>query len=285
MPELTQEFVRARLDYNPETGVLTWKARDRGEFSTERAWKVWTVRRSGETAGSRQGMNSAYWYVLGTTAHRVAWLWANGTLPKQVTHLNGDTTDNRLCNLAPYSPQPTYANGDRKRMSPDYARELFDYDSATGKLFWRVRPREHFRTTRGQRLANTKFAGKEAGTENDFGHLAVEVEGNNWLVHRIVWMLHYGKLPGTVDHIDRNPKNNRIENLRECSQSENSVNSRRRASGAFSGVLESRPGVWRARLGVRRKRIHLGYFRTREDAELAYQKGLRDTFGEFVPHA
>lgn len=285
MPELTQEFVRARLDYNPETGVLTWKARDRGEFSTERAWKIWVARWLGRNAGTVGKTTPPYMYVLGTSAQRVVWLWCHGYLPKQVTHINRDTLDNRICNLAPYEPQPNYANGDRDTLTLEYTKELFDYDPFSGKLFWKIRPRSHFRTLRGQKLANTKFAGSEAGSKNSLGYFIVEVEGNPWPVHRIAWLLHTGALPeGDVDHIDRDPSNNRIENLRVCSRSENSINSRRRASGAFSGIQESRPGVWRARLGVRRKRIHLGYFKSREDAEQAYQTALRDTFGDYIPN-
>lgn len=277
MPELTQEFVRARLDYNPETGVLTWKARDRGESAPEKsAWTSWI----GKPAGCVQ-KSSGSLQVLGASAARVIWLWVYGSIPKTVVHKNGDPLDNRLSNLAPYKPRPKRR---REDMTREYVREAFDYDEKTGKLFWRHRPRSHFSTDKIHHNFNSRFAGREAGSTDKFGRLVVIVGCKNWFGHRLIWLLHTGELPDVLDHIDRDPTNNRIENLRPCTKSENMINSRRRAEGRIAGVCKVRPGVWEARLSVMGKMVLRESFKSRKEAKQAYEKCLRENFGEFVPN-
>lgn len=285
MPDLTQEFVRARLDYNPETGVLTWKARDRGEFSTERAWKIWMSNNFGKVAGSpNRGKGKNGVRVFDTSVPRVIWLWVHGHTPKLLIHKNGDTYDNRLENLAPHVPLPKGQKEDREKVTQEYARELFHYDPETGKLYWKHRPREHFRTKRGQIAHNSKYAGKEAGHVSDFGHLMVKVGLRTWPAHRLIWLMNTGELPEVIDHVNRDPADNRMENLRPCSYSENVINSKRRAAGEVAGVYAVRPGVWKACLRARGKHHYLGCFSSWDDAKQAYEKCVRENFGEFVPH-
>lgn len=94
-----------------------------------------------------------------------------------------------------------------------------------------------------------------------------------------------------VDHIDHNHLNNVRSNLRICSQSNNSKNSKRpkNNTSGFKGVQHHpfRNGYalkkpWRALIKVNRKVISLGYFTSKEGAARAYDKAAKLYFGEFA---
>lgn len=93
-------------------------------------------------------------------------------------------------------------------MKPDKEAilEVLDYDKDNGKLIWKV--------SRG----STVKAGTIAGTETSYGSLQMSLLGHRVQVSHVVWFLETGEWPTSViDHIDRNPKNNRFENLRHVS--------------------------------------------------------------------
>lgn len=94
------------------------------------------------------------------------------------------------------------------------ARELLTYDPNTGVLVWRQ--------NRGRRIK----AGDIAGSQNTYGRWSISIDGQAYPAHRIAWALYYGKQPSDyIDHIDRYPGNNKINNLREVTHSENIKNS------------------------------------------------------------
>lgn len=91
----SQQYLRDILDYDPETGLLTWKFRP--EHPTN-----WNNRYAGKTAFSYRSTRGYYIGAInGTTfrAHRVIWKWVHGTDPVEVDHINGDHGDNRQINL------------------------------------------------------------------------------------------------------------------------------------------------------------------------------------------
>ena len=135
------------------------------------------------------------------------------------------------------------------------ALKLFEYRD--GALFYTQRPSQ-----------NT-LAGDRAGYVDNNGYRKLSIKNKRYQEHRIIFLMHHGYLPDVIDHIDGNPSNNRIENLREATQQQNCYNSTihgRNTSGhrgvAWSKVL----GKWQAYVNTNKKRKFLGYF---EDLELA----------------
>lgn len=87
----------------------------------------------------------------------------------------------------------------------------------------------------------------------------------------------------TVDHIDGDPLNNRRKNLRYATPLQQVHNTRRRRdnTSGYKGVGLHK-GRWRARIMVRCRRLHLGYFDSPEEAARAYDVAAREHFGEFA---
>lgn len=90
-----------------------------------------------------------------------------------------------------------------------------------------------------------------------------------------------------VDHINRNPLDNRRENLRICTQHENTMNKSIRCSNTsgVSGVNWSKQNnKWLARIQVDGKHIYLGYYNTLEEAAEVRRQAEIEYFGEFSPN-
>ena len=100
-------------------------------------------------------------------------------------------------------------------------------------------------------------------------------------MHRIITCAPFGKV---VDHINGDTLDNRKENLRVCSDSQNSQNRRQvRSNSGFKGVSFYRNyGNWEANIQVNKKKIKLGYFSDKYEAALAYDRAAREYFGEFA---
>lgn len=140
---------------------------------------------------------------------------------------------------------------------------LFSYDADSGLLTRRVA------AGRGGR----EKAGSVVGSLNGVGYLVVTVFGKRPLVHRIAFAMAHGRWPeGQIDHIDGNRTNNRLSNLREASQAENSQNQRRPRGNTASGILGVRPQrkKWCAEIKLNGDRRFIGTFDTAEEARAAY---------------
>lgn len=160
-----------------------------------------------------------------------------------------------------------------KRPKIAHARvgELFYYDDAAGALRWRV--------TRG-RAARHDVAGALS-----FGYRLIDVEKERIMAHRLVWFYHYQVWPnGYLDHIDGDPLNNRISNLREASASGNARNRRIPVTNksGYKGVCWKKDkGKWCAQIWIGDKRKFVGYFDTPEAAHKAYCAAAQSQYGEF----
>ena len=88
-----------------------------------------------------------------------------------------------------------------------------------------------------------------------------------------------------VDHIDGNCLNNTRKNLRFCNQSQNIANSKlsAKSTSGYKGVSwHKQDAMWRAHITFRYKFIHIGLFKDKVAAALAYNKKAKELFGEFA---
>lgn len=94
----------------------------------------------------------------------------------------------------------------QSNMTQEYAHSLFDYKD--GSLYWKVRKAPHVKI------------GARVGSPEVNGYQTVMVNGRNWRIHRLVFLMQYGYLPKNIDHINGNRSDNRIENLRAANDNE-----------------------------------------------------------------
>jgi len=146
-------------------------------------------------------------------------------------------------------------------LTQEQVRAIFDYDGENG---WLIRKKDKY-----ERIVNRPCGHKPNG--KGYGHVGI---GGKWYcTHRIIWLWHHGYLSKFIDHIDRNPMNNKIENLRPITLSENQHNQTKRinnSSGYFGVSFHKQTGRFVAYIGVDNKNTNLGYFPTPEEAFLEY---------------
>jgi hypothetical protein len=110
-----------------------------------------------------------------------------------------------------------------------------------------------------------------AGCLHRTGYKNIQIKRRQYPAHRLIFLYHNGYLPKTIDHVDRNKSNNKIENLREVTGSENALNTKKYKTNTsgYKGVSWSKNAKkWAAQIVVNKKRIYLGLHDT---AELAYE--------------
>jgi hypothetical protein len=103
--------------------------------------------------------------------------------------------------------------------------------------------------------------------------------GYAYLAHRVAWAFYYGQPDQDVDHIDGDPTNNRIENLRSVKHKENQQNIRKARKDNISGLLgvaiHRQTGKYTAQIWKDNKKKHLGIFETAEEAHQIYLEAKR----------
>lgn len=158
-------------------------------------------------------------------------------------------------------------------------REIVYYDPITGGLTWLPRQPSHFEDASHSKEHvcarwNTRYAGKAALTAiEQAGYLHGDMMGQRYKAHRVVWALHFGQWPSDqIDHINGNPADNRIKNLR-CVTAETNMRNQKLSCANKSGVIgvcwAEHRGKWSAQIKMNGRKEHLGLFAKLSDAAAA----------------
>lgn len=147
-------------------------------------------------------------------------------------------------------------------LTQEHLKSLLSYDPETGEFRWTNAVSQKFR------------AGQIAGTSYANGYRVIDIQRKRYSAHDLAWLYVYGSWPANeIDHINRNPGDNRIENLREATRSQNLQNRalQRNNKSGFRGVSWSASSKkWIAQIKINNEKKHLGLFLKKEDAYAAY---------------
>jgi len=155
--------------------------------------------------------------------------------------------------------------------------DYLGYNPETGTLTWKKKT---------SNLSRIKI-GQEAGTKvSSSGYINIIFKKKNYLAHRVAYFIYHGVDPKEkqVDHIDGDHFNNKIDNLRLATNSENIRNrpfQKNNKSGIVGVSWYEISKKWVAYVSIMKKRIHLGYFDDIEEAKAVRIEAEKKYFGEF----
>jgi hypothetical protein len=165
------------------------------------------------------------------------------------------------------------------RKAKEIPEEIFEHvkydENSPSGLVW-IKPKQ------GRRV------GGIAGCKHKItGYWLIGFNGKIYFCHRVIYKI-FNKIniqDTEIDHEDRNPDNNKIENLRIATRSEQNFNQGIRSNNT-SGIKgihwHKRYNKWVARISVNGKRHHLGYFDDKYEAERAVIKKREELHGDFA---
>lgn len=163
----------------------------------------------------------------------------------------------------------------RDILTPDLLNSILHYSSSTGHLHWMIS------------LNGRVRAGQRAGRTNTCGHTQIGIWGRKYMAHRLIWLMVYGEWPiNEIDHINGIPGDNRLENLREVTRSENMMNQRIREtnkSGCLGVYWDNRRRAWVAQITVNQEQQYLGQYPDWFDAVCA-RKAAENKFNFHPNH-
>lgn len=159
-------------------------------------------------------------------------------------------------------------------LTQERLKDILQYDPETGIFHWKVRQARRIRV------------GQIAGTTSQFGYRVISIGNKGFKAHRLAWLYVHGYMPEGIllDHINNDPSDNRIANLRLATESQNQANSglRKDNTSFCKGVSYSQSRKkWVAQISSGGKRVLLGRFATLEEARDIYAVAAKQVFKEF----
>lgn len=158
-------------------------------------------------------------------------------------------------------------------LTQERLKELLHYDPESGVFTWL-----HTRSV--------VWAGDIAGTLKNDGYIVISIDGVRYGAHRLAFLYMTGSMPDVeVDHKNCVKADNRWVNLRLASRSENCLNRGmlgHNKSGHKGVSWNSNKRRWIARAQINGKPIHIGAFKSLEEAAKAYEVFAISRYGDFA---
>lgn len=167
-------------------------------------------------------------------------------------------------------------NPNMRKPLPDqsHLRNIFQYDQESGNLVWKK--------PNSPSVNTGDIAGAKIKTPGGMTYIQIRIGGKKFYAHRLIWAYVHAEIAKEIDHIDLDGTNNRLENLRVATKSQNCANRKNRKNlSGFRGVYK-KGNRWSAQIRVSGILEHLGTFDLPEDAHVAYRNRAIEAFGEFA---
>lgn len=158
-------------------------------------------------------------------------------------------------------------------ISQELLHKIFEYRD--GNLYWKNPKNKNARPDR------------KVGTLLDTGYLRVGLFGKTFRIHRLIYLMFHGHLPKVLDHINGNKLDNRIENLRPATYSQNcsnSVKQKRNTSGIKNVYWNKQMKKWTVIIGIDKTLKYFGCYSSREEAAGVAEQKRNELHKEFARH-
>lgn len=163
-------------------------------------------------------------------------------------------------------------------LTPEWAAVPNVWEYRNDGLYWLIKC--------GRGISVKHPGDKVVVAPDSLGYEYVTWERKHYAIHRVVFLLNHGWLPDCIDHIDGNPTNNNISNLRAATRLQNQHN-RRVNSKSKTGIKNVHPhqGKWIVRFSIKGRTTRFGCYEDIELAELVAQEVRFKLHKEFTRHA
>lgn len=162
----------------------------------------------------------------------------------------------------------------KQSLTQEELKKVLQYDPETGIFRWRYS------------VAKWLPQWSEAGSKTANGYTIIKIQQHRHFAHRLAWLYMTGEWPiEQIDHINREPSDNRFVNLREATPTQNMGNRNIQCNNTsgFQGVhYRTSTNKWIAQTRHNKKKIHIGCFNTPEEASKAYNEYVTKLRGEYA---